>query len=400
MPASDPRAKDASYKCQDTSAMALRGVKVVELAGLAPAPFCGLILSDFGAKVTRVDKARAAMSMDMLGRGKRSVALNLKQPEGVDVLRRMCQKSDVLIEPFRAGVMERLGLGPDVLMKDNPGLIYARMTGFGQSGPFSQMAGHDINYISLSGMLSILGRKHENPIPPTNLLGDFAGGGLTCALGILMALFERTTSGKGQVIDANMVEGASYVGSFIWHTRFMFSHERGENLLDTGAHFYETYKTKDGKYMAVGALEPQFYAQLLEGLGLTNEDLPPQMDRDSWPSMKERFATIFSSKTQAEWCEVFDGTDACTTPILSLEEAPNHPHNTSRDSFLTNQDGGVQPRPAPVLSRTPGVGGVGPQPKVGQHTKEVMVETGFSEEEIQKLADCGAVDLGGIKSAL
>ncbi|XP_066273717.1 alpha-methylacyl-CoA racemase-like isoform X2 [Branchiostoma lanceolatum] len=384
----------------DTSAMALRGVKVVELAGLAPAPFCGLILSDFGAKVTRVDKARAAMSMDMLGRGKRSVALNLKQPEGVDVLRRMCQKSDVLIEPFRAGVMERLGLGPDVLMKDNPGLIYARMTGFGQSGPFSQMAGHDINYISLSGMLSILGRKHENPIPPTNLLGDFAGGGLTCALGILMALFERTTSGKGQVIDANMVEGASYVGSFIWHTRFMFSHERGENLLDTGAHFYETYKTKDGKYMAVGALEPQFYAQLLEGLGLTNEDLPPQMDRDSWPSMKERFATIFSSKTQAEWCEVFDGTDACTTPILSLEEAPNHPHNTSRDSFLTNQDGGVQPRPAPVLSRTPGVGGVGPQPKVGQHTKEVMVETGFSEEEIQKLADCGAVDLGGIKSAL
>ncbi|CAH1254349.1 AMACR [Branchiostoma lanceolatum] len=380
--------------------MALRGVKVVELAGLAPAPFCGLILSDFGAKVTRVDKARAAMSMDMLGRGKRSVALNLKQPEGVDVLRRMCQKSDVLIEPFRAGVMERLGLGPDILMKDNPGLIYARMTGFGQSGPFSQMAGHDINYISLSGMLSILGRKHENPIPPTNLLGDFAGGGLTCALGILMALFERTTSGKGQVIDANMVEGASYVGSFIWHTRFMFSHERGENLLDTGAHFYETYKTKDGKYMAVGALEPQFYAQLLEGLGLTNEDLPPQMDRESWPSMKERFATIFSSKTQAEWCKVFDGTDACTTPILSMEEAPNHPHNTSRDSFLTNQDGGVQPRPAPVLSRTPGVGGVGPQPKVGQHTKEVMVETGFSEEEIQKLAECGAVDLGGIKSAL
>ncbi|XP_078618080.1 alpha-methylacyl-CoA racemase-like isoform X2 [Branchiostoma floridae x Branchiostoma japonicum] len=380
--------------------MALRGVKVVELAGLAPAPFCGLILSDFGAKVTRVDKTRAAMSMDMLARGKRSVALNLKQQEGVDVLRRMCQKSDVLIEPFRAGVMERLGLGPDTLMKDNPGLIYARMTGFGQSGSFSQMAGHDINYIGLSGMLSLLGRKHENPMPPTNLLGDFAGGGLTCALGIVMALLERTKSGKGQVIDANMVEGASYVGSFIWHTRFMFSHGRGENLLDTGAHFYETYKTKDGKYMAVGALEPQFYAQLLKGLGLANEDLPPQMDRDSWPSMKERFATVFSSKTQAEWCEVFDGTDACTTPILTMEEAPNHPHNKSRDSYLTNQDGGVQPRPAPLLSRTPGVGGAGPQPKVGQHTKEVMVETGYSEEEIHKLVECGAVELGGIKSAL
>ncbi|XP_019627110.1 PREDICTED: alpha-methylacyl-CoA racemase-like isoform X1 [Branchiostoma belcheri] len=384
----------------DTSGMALRGVKVVELAGLAPAPFCGLILSDFGAKVTRVDKARTAMSMDMMGRGKRSVALNLKQQEGVGVLRRMCQNSDVLIEPFRAGVMERLGLGPDILMKDNPGLIYARMTGFGQSGPFSQMAGHDINYISLSGMLSRLGRKHENPMPPSNLLGDFAGGGLTCALGIVMALFERTMSGKGQVIDANMVEGASYVGSFIWHSRFLYNHGRGENLLDTGAHFYETYKTKDGEYMAVGALEPQFYAKLLEGLGLTIEDLPPQMDRESWPSMKEKFATIFSSKTRAEWCELFDGTDACVTPILSMQEAPNHPHNKSRDSYLTNEDGGVQPRPAPLLSRTPGVGGVGPQPKIGQHTKEVMVETGFSEEEIQKLAESGAVDLGGIKSAL
>ncbi|XP_072353421.1 alpha-methylacyl-CoA racemase isoform X3 [Scyliorhinus torazame] len=252
--------------------MALAGIRVIELAGLAPSPLCGMILADFGAKVVRIDRTRA-FTADVLGRGKRSVALNIKKPEGAEVLKQLCNRSDVLIEPFRRGVMEKLGLGPEGMLEQNPKLIYARLSGFGQSGQYSKNAGHDINYIALSGLLSKFGRKGENPYAPLNVVADFAGGGLMCAMGIILALYERIKSGKGQVIDANMVEGAAYCSSWLWKSQqlSLWNRERGENLLDTGAPFYETYKTSDGKYMAVGALEPQFYDKLIEGVPRCSE---------------------------------------------------------------------------------------------------------------------------------
>ncbi len=338
----------------EPSAMALAGIRVLELAGLAPSPFAGMILADFGAKVIRIDRLGQLVA-DQLSRGKQSICLNLKSAEGVKVFKKMSRAADVLIEPFRPGVMEKMGLGPEILLKENPKLIYARMTGFGQSGSFMKRAGHDINYIGLSGVLSFFGRKGENPVPPVNIVGDFAGGGMPCALGILIALLERTRSGKGQVIDANMVQGSAYVSSFLWttHNLGLAGKERGTNMLDTGAHFYDTFKTSDGKYMAVGALEPQFYQQLLEGLGLSDSDLPPQLNRENWSSSKKIFAEIFASKTQEEWCRVFDDVDACVTPILTAEEAAQHPHNRKLGTFFEADDGSMQPNPAPVLSRTP-----------------------------------------------
>ncbi|NXF89395.1 AMACR racemase, partial [Eubucco bourcierii] len=256
-----------SRRSAGMAAMALGGVRVLELAGLAPAPLCGMILADFGARVVRVDRTRSASNSDVQARGKRSLALNLKRPSGVAVLKRLCRGADVLIEPFRHGVMEKLGLGPEVLLQENPRLIYARLTGFGQTGKYAKSAGHDINYLALSGVLSKLGRKDEKPYAPLNLLADFAGGGVMCAVGIVMALYERTKSGKGQVIDASMVEGVAYLSSFLWKSQnsMLWSRPRGENLLDSGAPFYETYKTSDGKFMAVGAIEAQFYEQLLKG---------------------------------------------------------------------------------------------------------------------------------------
>uniref|UniRef100_A0A8C4ULQ7 Alpha-methylacyl-CoA racemase n=1 Tax=Falco tinnunculus TaxID=100819 RepID=A0A8C4ULQ7_FALTI len=290
--------------------MALSGVRVLELAGLAPAPLCGMILADFGAWVVRVDRApRSAVATDVQGRGKRSLALNLKRPPGAAALRRLCCGADVLIEPFRHGVMEELGLGPEILLQENPRLIYARLTGFGQTGKYARSAGHDINYLALSGVLSKLGRKNENPYAPINLLADFAGGGVMCALGIITALYERTKSGKGQIVDASMVEGVAYLSSFLWKSQNLglWNRPRGENLLDGGAPFYETYKTSDGKYMAVGAIEPQFYEQLINGLGLGSHELPSQLSFSDWPEMKKKFASIFAQKTQAEWCSIFDG---------------------------------------------------------------------------------------------
>lgn len=326
--------------------MALKGIKVIELAGLAPSPFCGMILADFGASVIRVDKVGSGLNYDVTARGKKSIALNLKQPQGAQILKKLCSDSDVLIEPFRAGVMEKLGLGPQVLMDQNPGLIYARLTGFGQSGPFHKMAGHDINYLATSGILSRLGRKSEPPVAPVNLLADFAGGGLTCAMGIMAALFERSKSGQGQVIDANMVEGAAYVGSWIYLSQKMmiWGKDRGENVLDTGAHFYETYQTADGKYMAVGAIEPQFYAELLDKIGSDSDQLPQLLGPES-EDLKGKLAKIFKSKTRDEWCQIFDGSDACVTPVLELDEAPEHPHNKARQAFVTNYAGDLQ---APV----------------------------------------------------
>ncbi|XP_015265809.1 PREDICTED: alpha-methylacyl-CoA racemase [Gekko japonicus] len=368
--------------------MALRGVRVLELAGLAPAPLCGQILADFGAQVVRVDRFRsAAIHADVQGRGKRSLALDLKQPRGAETLTRLCQKADVLLEPFRPGVMENLNLGPDVLLKNNPRLIYARLTGFGNSGAYSKMAGHDINYLAVSGVLSRLGRKDENPYAPVNLLADFAGGGVMCALGIIIALYERTKSGKGQVIDASMVEGAAYLSSFLWKSQNLglWNRPRGENLLDSGAPFYETYKTSDGKFMAVGALEPQFYKQLISGLGLDSDKLPDQYDFSGWPEMKRRFTDLFSKKTQAEWCEIFDYTDACVTPVLSFDDVVSHPHNKERGTFLKNDQEEISPRPSPLLSRTPATPSTRRDPFIGEHTEEILLDSGFSKEEIAQL---------------
>ncbi|XP_056369302.1 alpha-methylacyl-CoA racemase [Oenanthe melanoleuca] len=385
--------------------MALSGVRVLELAGLAPAPLCGMILADFGAQVVRVDRlSRSAASAhgDVQSRGKRSVALDLKRPQGAAVLRRLCRGADVLIEPFRHGVMERLGLGPEVLLQENPRLIYARLTGFGQTGKYAKSAGHDINYLALSGVLSKLGRKNENPYAPVNLLADFAGGGVMCALGIVTALFERARSGRGQVIDASMVEGVAYLSSFLWKSQKMglWSQARGENLLDSGAPFYEVYRTSDGKFMAVGAIEPKFYDQLIKGLGLNLDELPAQMSLLDWPEMKKKFASVFAQKTQAEWCSIFDSTDACVTPVLSFDDAASHQHNKERSSFIKNEQGEISPRPAPVLSRTPAVPSCKRDPFIGEHTEEILLEYGFTKQEIAKLYSDKAIELKNLKANL
>ncbi|TEA35045.1 hypothetical protein DBR06_SOUSAS35010013 [Sousa chinensis] len=367
--------------------MALQGISVVELAGLAPGPFCGMVLADFGAQVVRVDRPGTRGDLSRMGRGKRSLALDLKQPRGAAVLRSLCARADVMLECFRPGVMEKLQLSPEILQRENPKLIYARLSGFGQSGRFSRVAGHDINYLALSGVLSRIGRSGEAPYAPLNLLADFGGGGLMCALGILMALFERTRSGKGQVIDANMVEGTAYLSSFLWKTQQtgLWGQPRGQNMLDGGAPFYATYRTADGGFMAVGALEPQFYELLLRGLGLKSDELPSQMSITDWPEMKKKFADIFAKKTKAEWCQIFDGTDACVTPVLTFEEVTHCGHHKDRGSFIIDSEQDVSPRPAPQLSNTPAVPSSKRDPFVGEHTEEILKEFGFSQEEISQL---------------
>ncbi|KAM9820516.1 alpha-methylacyl-CoA racemase [Neosynchiropus ocellatus] len=374
--------------------MALAGVRVLELAGLAPAPFCGMILADFGAKVIRVDRTKAGLPLDRQARGKQSLSINLKSPEGVAVLKKLCLQSDVLLEPYRKGVMEKLGLGPQELLKENPRLIYARLTGYGQTGTYATAAGHDINYLAVSGLLSRLGRSGEKPYAPLNLLADFAGGGLTCAMGIVLALLERTKSGRGQIIDASMVEGAAYVGSFVWKSQSigMWDNSRGKNMLDSGAPFYDTYETSDGKYMAVGAIEPQFYNQLLVGLELDSHPLPPQMNSADWPELRRIFAERFASKTQDEWSRIFDGTDACVTPVLSFEQVSTNPHNQQRRSFIQDCNGEESPRPAPVLSRTPAQPSTAADPVIGEHTVQVLQEYGFGNAEITQMLDAGVVE--------
>ena len=370
---------------------ALQGIRVVEMAGLAPAPFCGMIRADVGADVVRVDRVGAG-SMDQLARGKRSLAVNLKSPDGVETVLRLAERADVLLEPYRPGVMERLGLGPEVATARNPRLVYARLTGFGQDGPYASMAGHDINYIALSGALSLIGRKGEVPLAPVNLLGDFAGGGMLCALGICLALLERHQSGKGQVVDAAMVDGAAYLASFVYKFRNsgMWRDERGTNLLDSAAPFYDNYRTSEGQFMSVGAIEPQFYAALLKGLGLDAASLPQQMDQSKWPQTKQRFAALFAAKTRAEWCAIFDGTDACVAPILNLWEVADHPHTRARGVLLTDAQGKPEPAPAPRLSRTPGDGSRA-LPQVGADTRAILREYGFAEAEVSSLLEQGAV---------
>ena len=335
----------------------LTGVKVVELQGIGPGPFCGMMLADMGAEITRVDRAasvgRPAATADILARGRKSIAVDLKSPEGVETTLKLIAEADVLIEGFRPGVTERLGLGPDVCLERNPGLIYGRMTGWGQTGSMASVAGHDINYIALSGALHAIGPAGENPVPPLNLVGDFGGGGMLLAFGIVAALHERNSSGKGQVIDAAMTDGSAILMNAIFGimNRGGWSNNRGTNLLDGGSHFYNTYETADGKWVSVGSIEPQFYALLLEKSGLGDGgDLPAQMSREDWPALKENLTAIFKSRTRDEWDDIMLGTDICYAPVLTFDEARAHPHNAERQTFV-EQDGIHQAAPAPRFSR-------------------------------------------------
>jgi alpha-methylacyl-CoA racemase len=349
-----------------------------------------MLLADLGAEVLRVNrtgetKLFSDLRADLTGRGRRSVMLNLKAPEGAETLLRLVEKADALIEGFRPGVTERLGIGPDVCLKRNPRLVYGRATGWGQEGPISQTAGHDINYIALTGLLHSIMRQGGRPIPPLNLAGDYAGGALYLAVGILSALLERQTSGKGQVIDAAMIDGAISLMTVVFSLRAAgsWNDEPGTNILDTGAPFYGVYETRDGKFVAIGAIEPQFYAELIEKCGLADEDLPPQNDKSHWPAMKKRFEELFLTKTRAEWCDLLDGGDACFAPVLTVEEAPSHPHNRARKNFV-EVDGMLQPAPAPRFSRTP-ASIQRPPAFPGEHTDEVLREWGFSDDDLTRL---------------
>ncbi|HEX5366619.1 MAG TPA: CaiB/BaiF CoA-transferase family protein [Acidimicrobiales bacterium] len=376
----------------------LAGITVIELAGIGPGPFCGMLLSDLGADVIRVDRAASVHGGDpgqppgdLLGRGRRSVGVDLKSPDGVEVVLSLVERADALFEGFRPGVTERLGLGPDDCLARNPRLVYGRMTGWGQDGPYAPTAGHDINYISLAGALDSIGRRGGPPVPPLNLVGDFGGGGMLLALGIVAAVLEAQRSGEGQVVDAAMVDGAATLMTMMHGMRAMgmWNDERGTNLLDSGSHFYDVYETADGRYVSIGSIEPQFYAELLRLTGLEGEDLPWQHDRDQWPALKERLADVFRSKTREEWCRIMEGTDVCFAPVLSMAEAPHHPHNVHRGTFV-EVAGVTQPGPAPRFSRTPGEISR-PPVHPGQHTDEVLAEVGYDDDRVAKLRAAGTV---------
>ncbi|RIK09067.1 MAG: carnitine dehydratase [Acidobacteria bacterium] len=376
----------------------LTGVKVIEVAGIGPGPFCAMMLADMGAEVIRIDRADKvpkqipdSPSLDLLNRGRRSVGLNLKDPRGAEVLLKLVESADALIEGFRPGVAERLGFGPDVALAANPKLVYGRMTGWGQDGPLAEVAGHDINYIALAGALEPVGRAGEPPTPPLNLVGDFGGGGMLLAFGVACGLVEAAKSGKGQVVDAAMVDGAAILMTMFHSFRAMgvWNDERGTNILDSGAHFYDVYETADSKYVSIGSIEPQFYKELIERLGLEGEDLPWQMDRGNWPMLKQRLAKIFKEKTRDEWCELLEGTDVCFAPVLTMAEAPSHPHNVERSTFV-DIAGVLQARPAPRFSRTDPEIPV-PPAHPGQHTDGILADAGFSEGEIAELREAAVV---------
>jgi len=374
----------------------LSGIKVVEFEAIGPGPFCGMMLADMGADVIVIDRAgQADLGLnrerwyDVMMRGRRSVTLDMKSKDGANAALELMGKADALIEGFRPGVMERLGVGPDVALAKNPKLVYGRMTGWGQDGPMAPRAGHDINYIALAGPLAGIGRAGEAPVPPLNLVGDFGGGGMLLAFGIAAALVEAQRSGKGQVVDAAMCEGASLL-STMFHGMLAakrWKEERGANHLDTGAPWYETYATKDGKHVSIGSIETRFYAELLERLGIAGEDLPKQHDRAGWPKLRERYAAAFKTKTRDEWCAVFEGSDACFAPVLNWTEAYAHPHNVARKSFV--EVGGVkQPAPAPKFSRTPGEVRRKP-PERGEGGRAALADWGFKAADIDRLQQFG-----------
>ncbi|MFP6614996.1 MAG: CaiB/BaiF CoA-transferase family protein [Candidatus Hydrogenedentota bacterium] len=372
----------------------LSGYKIVEIAGIGPGPFCAMMLADLGAEVVRVDRKSAegtGSKFNILNRGRKSVAVDLKNPEGIETVFRLVEKADALIEGFRPGVMERLGLGPNVCLERNSRLVFGRMTGWGQDGPLAHAAGHDINYISLSGALHAIGPKGEKPVPPLNLVGDFGGGGMVLALGVVAALLETQKSGQGQVVDAAMTDGSAALMGIIFGLKAsgMWSSERGTNMLDGGAHFYDTYECADGKWISIGSIEPQFYALLLEKTGIDDPAFRNQMDKDAWPELSEKITKVFLTKTRAEWCDIMEGTDICFAPILDFDEAPEHPHNKARNTFI-EIDGVTQHAPAPRFSRTENAT-PSPPPNAGEHTDEILSGWGFSEDEVAQLKDSGAV---------
>jgi alpha-methylacyl-CoA racemase len=378
----------------------LTGYRIIEIAGIGPGPFAAMLLADMGAEVVRVERAAAVRGplpegahYDVLLRGRRNVAIDLKHPDGVEALLTLVESADALIEGFRPGVMERLGIGPEVCLDRNPKLVFGRMTGWGQEGPYSQAAGHDINYISLAGALAHFGRAGEAPVPPLNMVGDFGGGGMFLAYGVVCALLESQRSGQGQVVDTAMVDGAAVLMSMFWAFRSIGMHDenaRGTNLLDTGAHFYDVYRCSDDNYISLGSIEPQFYAELLRLTDLEgDEQFAKQMDKAEWPALKSRLTDVFARKSRAEWCEIMEGTDVCFAPVLTMGEAAEHPHNVERNTFI-DLAGTTQPAPAPRFSRT--VPEVSMPPAfAGAHTRDVFGEWGVSADIIESWESSGAV---------
>ncbi|MGE3064845.1 MAG: CaiB/BaiF CoA transferase family protein [Hyphomicrobiaceae bacterium] len=377
----------------------LRGLRIVEMAGIGPAPFCAMLLADMGAEVIRVDRREAIdlgvprhdPKFDLLLRGRRSLAVDLKSERGCAVVRKLAARADAVIEGFRPGVMERLGLGPEVLQKDNPKLVFGRMTGWGQDGPMAPRAGHDINYIALSGVLHAIGRAGGPPVPPLNLVGDFGGGAMFLAFGVVCAMLEAQRSGKGQVVDASMVDGAAYLLTAMYglFAQGIWRDERGTNILDTGAPWYDVYETKDGKWLSVGAIEKRFYDEFIAKLGLDAAALPLQHDRNRWPQLRRIFEETIRGRTRAEWETVFAGSDACVAPVLGLGEVADNAHNAARSTFI-RQDGVLQPAPAPRFSRTAASPGAPPAPR-GRDSAEVLADWGLPADEIAALSRDGVI---------
>jgi len=382
----------------------LTAYKIIEIAGIGPGPFAAMLLADMGAEVIRVERAGAVRGplpegahFDVLLRGRKNVAIDLKQPDGVEALMRLVESADALIEGFRPGVMERLGVGPDECRARNPKLVFGRMTGWGQTGPYAQAAGHDINYIALAGALAHFGRVGEAPVPPLNMVGDFGGGGMFLAYGVVCALLEAQRSGQGQVVDTAMVDGAAVLMSMFWAFKSIGMHDenaRGTNLLDTGAHFYDVYRCADGAYISLGSIEPQFYAELLRLTGLEgDEQFAQQMDKAQWPELKSRLTEVFAQKPRDEWCELMETTDVCFAPVLTMSEAAEHPHNVERQTFI-EVAGTVQPAPAPRFSRT--VAEVmSPPAYAGAHTREVFEQWGVDATTIDAWTAAGAIRQAG-----
>jgi alpha-methylacyl-CoA racemase len=370
----------------------LSGLKIVEFAGIGPGPFCGMLLSDLGADVVRIDRKGVgrASKTDVTARGRRSVAMDLKSADAVEACLKLFEKADVVFEGFRPGVMERLGLGPDVALARNPKLVFGRMTGWGQTGPYAMAAGHDQNYIAITGALHAIGTP-DKPVPPLNLVGDFGGGALYLAFGLLAGVIHARATGQGQVIDCAMSDGAASLMAMFYGMKAagVWSDDRRSNLLDGGAHFYDTYQCSDGRWISIGSIEPQFYALLLEKTGISDPDFKSQMDRSLWPSLNDRLAKVIATKTRDEWCEIMEGTDVCFAPVLTIEEAPHHKHNAARQTFV-EVEGVMQPAPAPRFSATPGAI-AGPPPAIGADTAAALAEWGFSASNIDSLQRCGAI---------
>lgn len=376
----------------------LSGYRIVEIAGIGPGPFAAMMLADMGAEVIRVDRAQSvrgpapeAPFFDLLQRGRKNIAIDLKNPQGVETLLQLIEKADAVIEGFRPGVMERLGIGPDVCLARNPKLVFGRMTGWGQEGMYGQAAGHDINYISLAGALAHFARPGQTPLPPLNMVGDFGGGGMFLAYGVVCALLEAQKSGKGQVVDTAMVDGAAVLMTMFWAFKSIGMHDEnnpGTNLLDTGAHFYDAYRCKDDKFISIGSIEPQFYAELLRLTGLdADPEFASHMDRTKWSSLKPKVTAVFATKTQAEWCAIMEATDVCFAPVLTMSEAAQHPHNKERNTFIESH-GVMQPAPAPRFSRTK-TSLNQPPAHPGQHTSEVLTAWGIGG--VESLIASGAV---------